>query len=205
LNRYNFIAPLYDLLKRIVFGKTLDRATSHHVKTIQPDAQILVVGGGTGAVLKDFGPNQTIQYVDSSSSMILRAQNQVVSCHVTYHHTKFEDFKTKLNFDTIILPFFLDQFNDSEISDIISTCNALLNMDGILIVSDFKPIENLTKWYQKLLLKTVIVFFTITTRHRVRKIFNSSEVIQDSNFQCIKTNFFYSGMVFASIWKKTEH
>jgi len=205
LNRYNFIAPAYDFLKRIVFGNSLEKASHHHLPNPTDHLNILIVGGGTGKILEQFGPAHTVHYVDTSSVMIDKAKKRKVRCTVYFHHCEFDSFETDESFDLICFPFFLDQFNDGQIAIILSKSYNLLSPTGSVIITDFVPVYQLTNWWQKLLLKTVIVFFTITTKHPVSKIFNIVDPAKRSNFQLVKKKSFVNGMVIASLWKKAEH
>lgn len=205
MNQYNFIAPWYDLLKRMVFGKQLDRATSSFLAETSQYKHILIVGGGSGALLSHFNKDQQVWYVEASDKMISLAQKRQAQCQVEFIHQAVQTFKSNQQFDIIILPFFLDQFKDDQIKAILKQCNDWLCPTGELHIVDFNPANQLTKWYQKLLLRTVIVFFSVTTNHRLSKIFNIIAITKESNFQLVEQKLYFGGMVFASKWKKAGH
>ena len=205
MNRYFFVAPFYDLLKRISFGDALNNATINYMSELSEYKDFLIVGGGSGISLPQFNQDQNIQFIDSNASMIARAKRRKTSAAVQYHAKRFEAFDTTQKFDVICFPFFIDLYNQNEATSILDKAKSLLNDSGRLVVTDFYSIKKLSNWRQKLLLRTVIVFFNITTWHRHSKIFNIPNTIKASNFQCINLKEFANGMVFASLWKKAEH
>ena len=206
MNRYNFIAPAYDFLKRIIFGNKLENASTFYLQKKPEPKTILIVGGGTGEILKQFSANQTVYYVESSSKMIHKALQRKVNCTVVFHHCNYQQFDAGgVSFDLICFPFFLDQFNDVQIGSMMSHSSRLLKPTGSIVITDFIPVSDLTSVFQKLLLRTVIVFFTITTKHPISKIFNIVEIVKTTSFQMVSKKYFVKGMVIASLWKKAEH
>lgn len=205
MNRYNHIAPFYDILKRIVFGIALEQAANYYITQSEEAQTILVVGGGTGQILTQFKSHHTVHYIDSSSAMIQKAKNRKVDCDVQFYHQSFEDYKASETFDAIHFPFFLDQFNNTGLTQLLNKAKKLMSPESQLVISDFRPVHELSNWRHKLLLKTVIVFFSMTTRHPISKIFNIEEVTESAHFLLVKRKYFVSGMVFASIWTKAEH
>ena len=205
MNRYDFVAPIYDVLKRIVFGRALNNATAAHLNDIDQFKNILIVGGGTGANLPLFDAHHIVDFIDASPAMIQKAKKRKTKAQVQFHSTLFDSFVSTTNYDLILFPFFLDLFDITEGMSILQRTQLMLAPQGRLIVTDFHPVESLNSIRQKLLLRTVIVFFIITTRHRYTKIFNIKDAVKQSDYQLIDENNFVNGMVFATIWKKTEH
>lgn len=189
----------------MVFGNGLEKASHHFIPQLSESEQILIVGGGTGEILEQFTSNQTVHFVDSSATMIALAKKRKHTCSVQFHHCRFEDFIIDQTYNDIWFPFFLDQFNDEEIATILDNAQRHLRPTGKMVIVDFIPVNLLSKWHQKLLLRTVIVFFTITTKHPIRKIFNIVESAKQTNFQLVKQKYFVNGMVIASLWQKAEH
>ena len=205
MNRYFFIAPVYDFLKRIVFGKTLNNAASHYLSELPKSAVVLIVGGGTGASLPHFTKQHDVHFVDASGRMIRVAKKRPKDATVHFYTQAFNPALFNQKFDAICFPFFLDLFDQKEAIDLLNEVHNLLKPDGKLVITDFYPVETLQNWRQKLVLRTVIVFFNVTTWHKHSKIFNIPEAVKLSNYQLVSLKEFANGMVFASLWKRAEH
>ncbi len=177
----------------------------HYISDLSEYKDLLIVGGGSGVSLPHFNQHQKIQFIDSNALMISRAKKRKNSAEIQYHIQPFESFGNNQKFDLICFPFFLDLFNQEEARQILDRANRLLKDSGRLVVTDFYHMKKLSNWRQKLVLRTVIVFFNVTTWHRHSKIFNIPNTIKESNFQQVKLKEFANGMVFASLWKKAEH
>ena len=165
---------------------------------------VLIVGGGTGLLLEDLANNIEVTYLDSSAVMLEKARERTYSCQVDFVHASILDHTASKKYDVVVFNFVLDLFEPREVLSILQNVGNWLTPQGKLVVSDFFPKERLSFW-QKLLLKTVIVFFTITTKHRSSTLPNISKLIEQSDFQIVKSETFFSGMVFASVWKKTMY
>lgn len=205
MNGYNRLAPFYDLLKKIVFGNALNEAAISHTPSEQNTAKILVVGGGTGYILDHLPKTSSVDFVDDSSKMILRARKRKHPTNVHFHCLSYFDFIPTSKYDTVYFNFFLDLFSEGEIMTLLNKVNKELKPNGRLIVTDFKPITQQTRHWKKLLLRTVIVFFKYTVKHKRSTIVNIKNTLQNADFQPQTSKDFFSGMVFASIWKKTMY
>ncbi|HEY9047693.1 MAG TPA: class I SAM-dependent methyltransferase, partial [Ohtaekwangia sp.] len=69
---FDSIAPVYDMLSRIVFGRSMVKSQRHFLKYIPAEASVLILGGGTGWIIQElFAVNNTctIVYVEASQKM----------------------------------------------------------------------------------------------------------------------------------------
>ena len=69
-NNFNTIAPVYDFLAKMVFGRSLERAQAAFLSDLETKvkAKVLIVGGGTGKVLELLpeGLDLQIDYVEKA-------------------------------------------------------------------------------------------------------------------------------------------
>ncbi len=79
---FDWIAPYYDWLTRLVFGRSIRRAQRHFLGQIPPGARVLVVGGGTGWLLVDLLKRPAVTHVTylEASAVMLRLAQQKVQC-----------------------------------------------------------------------------------------------------------------------------
>lgn len=175
---FNSIAPFYDFLVRVAFGKELWKAQEHYLNRISKDDKILVLGGGTGHIL-DWIPNGCdITFLDQSERMLARAMNRR---EVNFIHQDFLKFDTTEKFDWIICPFFLDCFSEGYLTHVFDKIRSLLAHDGKLNVTDFYPQENV---WAKTKLWGMHLFFRVFARLDSRKLQNIREAILANGFTC---------------------
>lgn len=143
---YNFIAWIYDLFVKLVFGNRQERANNEFIGKIPDKSRVLIVGGGTGKIINELDKldkSLEVDYVEISSKMILiskRRTNRALS--LTFYNKSIVDFDRK-GYDVIITNFFLDQFTQSVGQEIAIHLYSKLKKDGFLIFSDFIPTNNL--------------------------------------------------------------
>lgn len=188
---FDFVAPFYDGLVRLVFGKKLWQAQQAHLELIQPDDQVLVLGGGTGRIL-DWLPACQITYLELSKRMIERAKGQG---EAQFIHADFLMWETNQKFDWIICPFFLDCFDKGGLRYALDKIQGFLKEGGSLCVTDFK-IENRK---QALLVRIMILFFRWIARLEAKKLLELRKKT-GNHFMRTKQAEFLNGLVFSDLY-----
>lgn len=201
LNAYNTVARFYDFTKRMVFGRTLDKAGVYYVNEWRELQNVLIIGGGTGQILHDLSPHSNITYVEASSEMIRLARKRPVPCQVSFVHSDILDFQTDEKYDLVLLNFFLDLFTEDEITRQLKHIRPFIHPDTQIVITDFKPIEEQDSRWKRLVLRSTLLFFAFTTGHRHKRVFNIRNAVKHANYQQVKSKDCALGMVFASIWK----
>ncbi|NID12366.1 class I SAM-dependent methyltransferase [Fibrivirga algicola] len=158
------VAPFYDSLAALAFGKSLIRAQEWGVAQVRPGYRVLVLGGGSGVTLPGLlarHPTQVV-YVEASAAMLLLAQQRVPpGAPVAFLLGTEADVPTSEPFDYILLPFVLDLYPAAALeSDMLPTLLRVLQPAGQLIVTDFaKP----TTYWQRVYMWLMLRFFRLTT------------------------------------------
>jgi ubiquinone/menaquinone biosynthesis C-methylase UbiE len=175
-SNYNKIARSYDLISWIVYGKALINAQVGLLKYIPANSRVLIVGGGTGWILEEIAQihsGLTIDYIESSEKMIaLSEKRDHGTNHINFINLPVENYITEERYDVIFTPFFFDNFKVDKIEFVFTKLNELLKQDGIWLYADF--IDN-GKWWQKLLLRTMYLFFKITTNIETQELVDMDE------------------------------
>lgn len=167
-NNYNLIAPVYDFLKRIVFGNSLIKAECHFLKNIKADSSLLVVGSGTSEFLEhiDISLFSRIYCLDKSKKMcqitISRAFNLGFKDKIDVICEDFIDFKTSEKFDIVALPFLLDCQSEQDIPVILNKVEHLTKQRAHMIITDFYR-ESDNYLIKKVLIKLMYLFFRVST------------------------------------------
>ena len=81
VDKYRFLAPIYDYLASLVLGKAFHESKWTFLEIIQPGDTVWVIGGGTGAILPEIlkrcGKNGKIIYMEASNKMLEKAKGRV--------------------------------------------------------------------------------------------------------------------------------
>jgi SAM-dependent methyltransferase len=156
---YDRVAFLYDAVVKLFFGSKLLQIQASALSKIDPVSSVLIVGGGTGAIL-DLLINQQhlerIFYWEASQKMLLKAQKRLPNSSNS-RVTFFRDIDAAGNIevDLILLPFVLDCYPSIGLQNLLKKCILLLRPHGNIVIVDF----NLDKafGYQKTFIKDFFI------------------------------------------------
>lgn len=161
MNGFDRIAWFYDPLARLVFGSRLMDAQATYLHHIKPGSRVLILGGGTGAILEMLlkrQPDCRITYIDASMAMLKRAQRRRLKGSIQYIQSD-ENAIPESNYDAIVTPFYLDVFTEPDLAAAIRRIGASMTPDALWIVAEFYPTERLCGQF---LLLVMYGFFRIT-------------------------------------------
>ncbi|MEP1095013.1 MAG: methyltransferase [Cyclobacteriaceae bacterium] len=195
MNNFDFVAPFYDWLAMLVFGETIERSTSHYLSEIGKDANILIVGGGTGNILKSLPKCNQITYLEKSVKMMTRSKRKARNRAMQFVEMDFLDFETTDRYDFLICPFFLDCFQEATLTEVLNRIKQLLRYNGRLIVSDFQSKPEPT------LFKFMHYFFRIFSSLESKKLKDIHQFIIQREFQTEKEEFFHKNMIFSRVYR----
>jgi ubiquinone/menaquinone biosynthesis C-methylase UbiE len=195
---FDRIASTYDQIALLVFGKAIIDSQIVYFDRIQNSDRILVIGGGTGWILKNFNiPGTEIDYLEASGKMINKAKQQNTKIKVNFIHQPFEEVVLSGKYDVIISNFFLDLYPGKEMLPIIKKLDRILVEGGLLFVTDFR--NNLV--WQSIMLSIMYLFFQITTDLKTSNLGPLWEDL-NSNFHLVKSKKFYAGFIDSRIYQK---
>jgi tRNA (cmo5U34)-methyltransferase len=164
LNQFNSISAIYDGMAKMVFGSTLNEAQCHFISTISDRSKILILGGGTGKLLKKLleqRPQSEVTYIEASSKMIAIAKKTTDNdSRVIFIHGTQDSIPPGLIVDVVITPFFLDLFSDQSLKKIVLQLKSSLRAGGIWIATDFTTSN---KFPHQMLRWLMYRFFRFTT------------------------------------------
>lgn len=200
VNNFNRLATYYDTLARLVFGKTLERASSYFVSSsINCGDSVLILGGGTGKILQSIPGSAEVTYVDMSQMMITKALKR------RKHNTYFvaNDFLSLdlSSFDVIICPFFLDVFDEEHLSRALTKIKSQLKPQGKLLIIDFTPAVLVRdRW----LLGLMHIFFRIMVGLQSNRLKDIHAAVLDTGFEENEVAFFRRKTIFSRIYIHKE-
>ena len=204
---YDNVAPFYDLLLRLVYGKAILRAQLFLIDAIQANDSILIVGGGTGQILEQISKKYTsglqITYVDISKKMIaLSAKKNAEGNSVVFINQSIADVTLDHQFDVIITPFFFDNFLNKTAKIIFNKIDLALKPNGRWLFADFQLRKN--NLWQKLLLYVMYFFFKLLCNIEAGQLQDFIVLFTESNNKKISMQTFFKKFIYAVIYLKPD-
>lgn len=203
---FDFIASGYDRLARLVFGNTLTMAWQWCARRVPPHSRVLVLGGGTGALLPrvmDAQP-QRVLYLEASVKMLRLAQERMGNSAdnelLEFRHGTEADLNADEVFDVILLPFVLDLYSEHTLSrQLIPRLLRALTETGMLLVCDFNQPE---VYWQRLQLWVMIRFFRVVANIEITQLPNWTTLLQQAELVDIEHAFLRNGQVRMGRWHR---
>lgn len=197
----------YDFLAFLVFGNTLKKAQSAFLDHIPANSRILLIGGGSGWLLKQILLHCSIAnlvYIEASSRMLSLSQRNVRSLD-TASQVDFRLGNERLilpsdRFDVVITPFFLDLFSHQRLQqEVMPRLSASLQPNGIWLFTDFIPSSH---WSHRLLIRTMYWFFGKVANMEARQLPDYASLFNSFYLPQAKAAHFFGKMIETSIWEK---
>ncbi len=200
---FDVIAPVYDLLSRMVYGKSIVAAQKYFLKDIPEGAHVLIVGGGTGWIIEElFAVNKTcsVVYIEASQKMLQKAQNRMNSSDKSRIQFIFQsEMPSEGSYDVIITNFFLDVFPSDKLIYIIQQLKDRVVTNGRWIVTDF--VDDGKRW-QRFLLKVMYAFFRSVSKLETSILPPWQRLLMDAGMQRNGVKRFYAGFIETAIYQK---
>lgn len=200
--QFDRIAPYYDRLSELVYGKSLIEASGYYFHQLEGRKQILIAGGGSGEILErldDLDMPFQIDYVDMSGEMIHRSRQRQPFRNITVEFI-CEDL-SKLTpahrYDAIITPFMLDCFTQNELEYVVVRIGGYLTGNGVWLFSDFVSTPQVS---HRMLIRMMYVFFWVSAGLKTRKLPDYSKAFRKAGLEPRASRSFLNGMVESRVY-----
>ena len=206
---FNRIAFAYDYLKVMVFGNAIDNAQSALIRFIPDNADVLIVGGGTGKILEEcigLGLNQHVTYLELSERMIQKAKKRVRAANesrINFITGSTACLDPDKKFDVVFTPFVLDSYATSELLDFMKQLDGLIKREGLWLFSDF-CISDDTKVWQRWLISFMYLFFRLVTGVKATQLPDFHFVFKKLKYREVAAYSFYNGMIQSVVFQKSK-
>ena len=204
-NNYDFIAPWYDRLSRLVFFRSQVNAQKEQLSFIENHKSILIVGGGTGWILEEIAKlyqDLQITYVESSENMIeLAKQKKYGKNTVDFVSVPIENFTDIMLFDVILTGFLFDNFKNDRAELVFLELDKKLKKKGFWLFSDFTDHHKKNHW-QNLLLKLMYFFFDKVARVEAKGLVNMHPHFMEYGYQAVQKKYYYKSFIKAVVYRK---
>lgn len=218
---FDTIAPVYDLLARLVFGKSIVRAQTFFLDTIPPGARVLIIGGGTGWILTKLLQKKTvvrIDYVEASIGMINLARQKYrnfkkkgAASHspiVDFIHGTEQNLPSEAQYDVVITFFVLDMYHNEALRKMTQKLYGKLISGGSWLFADFKINQKRhgaaifwRKWHQALV-NLMFLFFRLTCNLQNRKLPDYDHAFSQLPLAREKTKTFFRQLIVSEVYRK---
>jgi ubiquinone/menaquinone biosynthesis C-methylase UbiE len=201
---YNNSAWFYDSLAKLVYGKALVNAQVYLLTHIPSNTKVLIVGGGTGWILDELArihpSGLQITYVEIAPNMMVQSKKRDTGNNqVTFINDAIENINLPADFDIALTPFLLDNFTEESLSKVFISIATLLKPNALWLNTSFQLTG---KWWQRVLLKTMFIFFKITCGIEASKLPGIDKCFEDNGFTLVDQQSFFGEFIGARVYQK---
>ncbi|WP_223815860.1 class I SAM-dependent methyltransferase [Adhaeribacter rhizoryzae] len=208
---FDLIAPYYDFLAGLVFGRTLKKAQLTFLDNIPEQARILIIGGGSGWLLPEiFARTSTCQivYLEASANMLNQAKQKIkdpaqAAC-VEFRFGTENNIQPEEEFEVVISFFFLDLFLPAELENITHILFRHLQPGGLWLVTDFVQTHNAGLWqiWTKILTQSMYRFFRVVSGISATTLPDWQNILAHYNLAPQKSAYFYHNLIKSVLYQK---
>jgi len=203
-SNYDNTAWFYERLSKLVFGQAQIRAQEYFLNHVPPNANILIIGGGTGQILESLAQlhpsGLQITYVEISAKMMaLSRKRNTGKNNVNYVTAAIGEATFTGSFDVVITAFLFDNFSQENLEHTFPLIDAQVKPGGLWLNTDFQLTGAL---WQKLMLKSMYLFFRIFKAVNVQQPPNVEPVFRQYHYQMQQQKSFYRNFITSQLYIK---
>lgn len=212
---FHRVAAFYDLLANLVFGNSIRKAQRRYLTEIREGSEVLIVGGGTGWILKDLLHlrNCRIIYLETASSMRKRAEQHYRKLkkrflsrgsEVIFVQGSVSALPADSAYDVVITFFLLDLYAPATARQLMISLKARLKPDGLWLFSDFEKSPHWVKTlWQRPLLWLMYRFFRLTTNLQNDELPDFRQLFHSLAFREVKQAYYYGRFIRTAVYQPT--
>ncbi len=197
---FDRLAPAYAFLSKIIFGNSIQKSQLHFLNYISPDDRILVLGGGSGDLLKSIlktYPELIIDYIDISPKMLeLARKKNPIALNVKFIEGTEQNIP-EVSYPVVITNFYLDLFPDEILTNVIYRIKKSVRPSARWLVTDFVDEKS---WHQ-LMLWIMYRFFRVTTGIEANRLPGWKVALEKSGVHEVESANYYGGFIRSSVYK----
>src|SRR6195952_3766612 len=199
---YDNSAWFYDRLSQVVYGRALIWSQVYLLGYIPAGSRVLIVGGGTGWILEEIAKLQPsglkLTYVEISAKMMaLSRKRDAGGNEVVFINDAVENAQLKDEFDVVITPFLFDNFTEETLQKVFAHIHASLKAGALWLNADFHISG---KWWQRILLSSMLLFFRIICRIEAKKLPDIDGVFERYHYKIAQEKSFFGDFIVARVY-----
>jgi ubiquinone/menaquinone biosynthesis C-methylase UbiE len=207
----DWLAPYYESLEHISFGDYLEERRFAFLEEAKKSQRTLECGGGDGrflARLLALNHGVQVDFVDSSSKMTELAERRVARMgsgfreRVRFFIGDVREFEPpQAGYDLIVTHFFLDCFNDEELTEVVARLASWRKADGRWVVSEFCEGHGLLRHlWSRAIIRSLYLAFLLTTGLQVTRLPNYKAALTEQGFSPRFEQSAFGGLLHSSLW-----
>ncbi len=182
------------------FGRALERRRAAFLGAAYTARRVLALGDGDGralAALLAAAPRARIDYVDASAKMMALARARAGTHRVNYRRADARALRLRNSqYDLVVTHFFLDCFNDAELSALVERTARAAAPSARWIVSEFRP----ATLFARLLIALMYAFFRGATGLATRRLADHHPHLACNGFRLQRVERTWGGMLASELW-----
>jgi tRNA (cmo5U34)-methyltransferase len=203
MNEFNLIAPIYDRLSSFVFGRSMRQAQTLFLEDIPADANVLILGGGTGWLLAELlrvNGSCRVWYIEASSKMLELSKSKVDNGlrRVRFVHGTQYTIPQGIIFDAVITHCYLDLFTADSCQRTIQRITSAMREESLWLIADFLN----TTWWQSALLNLMYKFFRTVSSVEAKELPPWRDLVAQNGFLVKRSRNFFGGFIFSALFRK---
>jgi ubiquinone/menaquinone biosynthesis C-methylase UbiE len=205
---FNLIAPVYDALAQLVYGKAQQKAQAHFLSVIPIGARVLVLGGGSGWILTELLQKSApayVLYLEPSTKMLQKAKDRFAQtsaeADVEFRLGTEADLLPPETFHVVLTPFVLDLFTPEEALAMMKRLSRALRPNGLWLHTDFHAVPAPPFW-QKALLWGMYRFFRLISHISAKSLPPFDRLFQKTGFETQQEAFYFRNFIRAQVLQK---
>jgi len=206
MSDYRLLAPVYDPLARLVFGRTLQEAKHRFYDAVRPGDAVLVLGGGTGdgiGILATL-PGVGIDFIEPCGAMIRKATGSLPAPlreKVRFIRGDHTVLPAGPSYDVIVTHFLIDGLGNGEAKEAMNRIARTLRGGGRWLMADF---FDSGRPRHRLLTRTMYLFFRALAGIRARQLPDYDRLFQSTGLVLDKEHQFLEGYVRSRVYVRPE-
>jgi ubiquinone/menaquinone biosynthesis C-methylase UbiE len=211
--RFGRLAQLYRWMEYFSFGPYLKRCRELHVVGIGGRKRALVYGDGDGRFVAELArrvPMLRITAVDASPEMLrqtarrLSSEAQVRLVQANALESNVASFP-EAPFDLIVTHFFLDCFEEAELTLLLSRVNAAVEENATWVVSEFAiPHRNPARLIGILIVRGLYLAFGVLTGLKTRRLPDHGQVMRKAGWVLEDRRELLLGLLASENWRRVS-
>lgn len=196
---FNFLAPVYDALTRVVFGRSIVNSQIRFLDHIPNGSKVLMLGGGTGWLLEAIKTPCEIWYIDISERMLSIAGQRIHGNTIHFICGTEMDIPAFEKFDVVITNFYLDLFSDKALNHVVQSISSHTLDTTRWFVTDFVQGNH---WWHSPMLKIMYLFFRITCSIEAKALPNWCTILKEHTWAELESEYWYGEFIKACVLKR---
>ncbi|MDT3404465.1 class I SAM-dependent methyltransferase [Mucilaginibacter terrae] len=203
---YDNTTWFYESLSKVVFGQAQVKAQEYFLNQIKPQSNLLIIGGGTGQILESINrlhhSGLNIAYVEISPKMMaLSRKRNIGQNKVEFITDDIARITFTHKFDVVITAFLFDNFSNDALASIFPQIDKWVKQGGIWLNTDFQLTGPL---WQKLMLKSMYLFFKLMKAVKVTKLPNTRKVFEQYGYHQTNEKLYYGSFIAARVYTRSS-